>query len=35
MTDHCASLSWDVYVAPPEPIPGGGLSYAEEVGGGA
>ena len=35
MTDHFASLSWDMYVAPPEPIPGGDVSYAEEVGRGA
>ena len=26
MTEHSASLSWDVYVAPPEPMPGGDLA---------
>jgi len=30
MTDHAASLSWDVYVAPPEPMPGGDLAPAEK-----
>jgi len=35
MTDHSASLSWDVHVAQPQPIPGGDASYAEEVGDGA
>jgi glyoxylase-like metal-dependent hydrolase (beta-lactamase superfamily II) len=26
MTEHSTSLSWDVYVAPPEPMPGGDLA---------
>ena len=30
MTDHSASLSWDVYVAPPEPTPGGSLAPGEK-----
>jgi glyoxylase-like metal-dependent hydrolase (beta-lactamase superfamily II) len=29
MTDHSASLRWDVYVAPPEPISGGDLAPGE------
>ena len=30
MTDHSASLSWDVHVAPPEPMPGGDLAPGEK-----
>jgi len=30
MTEHSASLSWDVYVAPPEPMPRGGLASGEK-----
>ena len=30
MTDHSASLGWDVYLAPPEPIPGGDLAPGEK-----
>jgi glyoxylase-like metal-dependent hydrolase (beta-lactamase superfamily II) len=30
MTDHSASLSWEVYVAPPEPMPGGDLAPHEK-----
>jgi len=30
MTDQFASLSWDVHVAPPEPMPGGDLAPGEE-----
>ena len=30
MTNHSTSLSWDVYVAPPEPMPGGDLAPGEK-----
>jgi glyoxylase-like metal-dependent hydrolase (beta-lactamase superfamily II) len=29
MTDHSASLGWDVYVAPAEPMPGGNLARGQ------
>jgi glyoxylase-like metal-dependent hydrolase (beta-lactamase superfamily II) len=29
MTEHSASISWDVYVAPPEPMPAGDLAPRE------
>ena len=30
MTDHSAPLSWDVYVAPPEPLPGDDLAPGQD-----
>ena len=30
MTDQSTSLSWDVFVAPPEPTPGGNLAPGEK-----
>ena len=30
MTDHSASLSWDVHVAPPEPLPSDDLAPGQE-----
>src|SRR5205809_225901 len=30
MTDHSASLTWDVHVAPPEPLPSGDLAPREQ-----